>query len=93
MEIPESVARKYIVNVNESKTLNNNVNDNVAHVDYIADKLVAALNNPDSRPYYCKVAWKLPEARIWFNLELALSAGRVPKNYFSWLCTREMRSS
>lgn len=81
---------RYNVIDNESKTLTNNVIVNVAQADAIADKLARALNNPDGRLFYCKVAWRLPEARIWNNLEIA-QTGRNPRNYFTWLCKREMR--
>jgi len=81
-------------NVNVVKTLTNNVNDNVAKnekfVDMIADKLVRELNNPGARLFYCKVAWKLPENKIYNNLELA-KTGKSPQKYFSWLCNREMQ--
>lgn len=79
-------------NVNVSNNLNNNVIDNVAkskQADLIADKLILALNNPSGRAYYCKVAYKLPEARIWDNLEQA-GKGREPAKLFTWLCQRDM---
>ena len=79
--------------VNDSnKTLNNNVNDNVDKskaVDLIADKLVLAFNNPNGRPYYCKVAWKLSEHKIWMHLE-ASAKGRNPAKLFTWLCQRDL---
>lgn len=82
----------YIDNVKEN--LNNNVNDNVARtprqVDDIADKLMNRLGATDNRAFYCKVGWKLSEALIWSNLEVALS-GNSPQRYFSWLCKRQMQ--
>jgi hypothetical protein len=61
-------------------------------VDVIATSLVDKLNNPDSRKYYCKVAYKLPENIIWLHLETALK-GRSPQKYFSWLCNKSMAES
>lgn len=77
------------VNDNVKKTLKNNVIVNESEVNLIASKLSDKLNNPNGRLFYCKVAWQLPEAQIWSNLELALT-GRDPKRYFSWLCKREL---
>lgn len=78
-------------------TVNNNLNntDTVAkskQVDLIADKLVLALNNPDRRAYYCKVAYKLSEAQIWNNLEQS-AKGRSPAKLFTWLCQRDLQNA
>ena len=93
MQIPQQVFHKYNVNNdNVSKNLKNNVIDNVARTratDLLADTLVARLNNPGAREYYCKVAYKLSEAQIHNNLEKALS-GRDPLSYFTWLCNKEL---
>jgi hypothetical protein len=59
-------------------------------VDSIANKIVEKLNNPTRRAYYCKVAWTLPEQKIWNNLELAIEKGKNPQKYFSYLCNKEM---
>lgn len=80
-------------NDNVSNSLTNNDIGNVEkskQVDEIANKLVSALNNPKARSYYCKVAYKLSEAKIWDNLEQA-STGRNPAKLFTWLCQRDMR--
>jgi hypothetical protein len=80
-------------NVNVKKTLKNN--DNVYqrnNKDFIADKLVEALNNPEAREYYCKVAWRLPEATIWNCLETAVR-GNHPAKYFSWLTKQQMEAT
>lgn len=61
-------------------------------VDAIADKLVGLFNNPTRRMFYCKVGWKLSEAQIWNNYELALSKGREPVKYFTYLCNKDMKS-
>ena len=67
-------------------------NDNVGNkyqkakkVDLIADQLVERYNSPQSRPFYCKVAWKLPEAVIWNNVEQA-NKGKSPAHLFNYLC-------
>lgn len=88
-----STTRPTMNNDNVSKTnITNNDIDNVAkskQVDLIAEKLVLALNNPNGREYYCKVAWRLPEAVIWNNLEQS-AKGREPAKLFTWLCQKEM---
>jgi len=76
---------------------NNNYNNNVIEekfgkskkAEQIAQKLVDKLNSKDSYLFYCKVAYALPEARIWINLEQALS-GKNPGGLFNWLCRRDM---
>ncbi len=54
-------------------------------VDFIADKIMERLNTEENRKFYCKVAWKLTEATIWNNMEIALK-GDNPQRYFSFLC-------
>jgi len=85
-------------NDNVATIKNNNVNernnDNVSRtsnqVDAIADRIMVALHADQlSRPFYCKVAWKLSEAIINNNLEQALK-GNNPQRYFTWLCKRYM---
>lgn len=75
---------------------NNIDNDRYARarmVDRIADQLVIRFNNPDFREFYCKVAWKLSEARIWANVETAMEAatkkGTQPGRLFTYLCKRD----
>jgi hypothetical protein len=88
-----------INNVNVLKKLNNNVNvinDIVnlksrteTQVDTIADDLIKKLGVDTSfRPFYCKVGWKLSDATIYNNLEIALK-GKSPAKYFTWLCKRQ----
>lgn len=75
-----------------NNNLTNTVSDTVAkskQVDLIADKLVTELNNPNRRPYYCKISYKLSESQIWNNLETA-QRGRNPQRLFTWLCQRDM---
>lgn len=84
-------------NVNEivigdlDTNFNNNTNDKYERsrkVENIADALVEKLGNPGGRQFYCKVAWKLSEARIWSNVEQAL-VGRQPARLFTYLCKRD----
>lgn len=82
MELPTKLLEQY--NDNVKTKLSNSVND----IDSKADYIVSKLNNPTSRPYYCKVAMKLSEAQINQNLELAMG-GRDPRRYFTWLCNRQ----
>lgn len=80
---------KLNVSVNNINTLNTKGNTNsyrIVEVQQTAHKLADQLNNPGSFKFYCKMAWRLPEHKIWSNLEQALT-GRDPKKYFSWLCT------
>lgn len=80
---------------NGNRDLDNNVIDNDRNydkskqVDMIADRLVEKLNaQSTSRPFMCKVAWKLSEARIWDNLEQALK-GKNPTGLFIYLCKKD----
>jgi len=80
---------------NVNQRLNNNVIDNVvkrtaSQVDSLADRMMAKLHATDNRDFYCKVGWKLSEAVINNNLELAVNKGKDPQRYFSWLCKRVM---
>lgn len=69
--------------------INTTTTKTLVEVRSIAQKLSDKLNNPSRFEYYCKVAWKLPEHRIWINLEIALT-GNSPARYFSFLCSKEM---
>ena len=60
-------------------------------VEVIADDLVEKLKvNNQSRPFMCKVAWRLPESTIYSNLEQA-TAPKVknPVGLFIYLCKRD----
>lgn len=71
---------------------NNNVNDQKygrsRKVENIADRLITIFGNEQFRPFYCKVAWKLSEAKIWSNVEQA-QKGNNPAKLFSYLCKRD----
>lgn len=84
MQIPEALLNKYY-----NDNVKQNINNNVIDIENKADYLVSKLNNPESRPYYCKVAMNLSEADIARNLEIALT-GRNPQRYFTWLCNRQL---
>ena len=60
-------------------------------VEVIADELLQKLGAKDqSRPFMCKVAWKLSEARIYSNLEQATSPKvKNPIGLFIYLCKRD----
>ena len=85
------------VNVTENVNLtgNYNFNDNdkyarAKRVEAIADQLVSKLGNSTFRAFYCKVAWKLSEARIWSNYEAAIKGNPTqPGKLFSYLCKRD----
>lgn len=81
-------------NVNGNLTSNNNINDNDKYdkgkfADNVATRLQSKLGmKDDSKPFLCKVAYKLPESRIWDNCEQALK-GNNPIGLFIWLCKRD----
>lgn len=82
-----------IENETVSLTSNNNyiVNDKYARakrVEEIADQLVEKFKSTEYRGFFCKVAWKLSEARIWSNYEQAIK-GKQPGRLFSYLCKRD----
>lgn len=60
-------------------------------VETIADDLLKKLGAKDqSRPFMCKVAWKLSEAKIYANLEQATSPkSKNPIGLFIYLCKRD----
>lgn len=72
---------------------NENVNDRYARskkVEEIADMLLMKLGlDQGSRPFMCKVAWKLSEACIWGNLEKAQNGSKNPVGLFIFLCKRD----
>lgn len=80
-----------IDNDNGVKNLTNNDNDidRGKQVELIAYKLVDYFKSPDSFKFYCKVAYKLPESKIWNNYESA-KKGNNPAGLFNWLCRRDM---
>lgn len=80
---------------NGNRSLENNVivndrnYDKSKQVDMIADRLLDKLGaTSDSRPFMCKTAWKLSEARIWANVEQALK-GKNPTGLFIYLCKKD----
>lgn len=83
---------------NVSLTDNNNYIDNDVkakqyqqgkRVEILADELLIKMGaDIKSRPFMCKVAWKLSEARIWYNVESALK-GTNPMGLFIYLCKRD----
>lgn len=86
------MAKTNNVNVNGSeKGLKNNVNviDRAKEVELIAHQLVDKFKSRESFPFYCKVAYSLPESTIWSNYEQSLK-GRTPAKLFNFLCRRDM---
>lgn len=62
-----------------------------AQVDLIADKLVSIFGSPRSRPFYCKVAWKLRREVVMRLAQIAKADGnRSPGGLFNVLARREM---
>lgn len=59
-------------------------------VEEIADSLLEKLNvDEKSRPFMCKVAWKLSESRIWQNVEQAQKSKVNSVGLFIYLCKRD----
>ena len=60
-------------------------------VDVIADQLVEKLGNSKYRAFYCKVAFKLSEARIWQHYETAVAGAKDgnPGKLFTYLCKKD----
>ncbi len=79
--------------ITNTKHNNVNVNNkyliNVNNVRLIADKLSTALNDKKSYDYFMKIAWHLPEYKIWNNLEYS-AKGKDPRKLFTWLCKQDM---
>lgn len=82
---------------------NNNINDNdnvsfkerlrkSKHAEDIAHRLVKNFDSPGSFEFYCKIAYALPENRIWNNYEQATTSKKVknPAGLFNWLCRKDM---
>lgn len=80
-----------ITNVIDNDIVNKNKYDKSKFVELTAKVLVEKLHNPGAYAFYCKVAYKLPESRIWLHLESA-QKGKDPKKLFTWLCNRDMQS-
>lgn len=80
------------VNVRGNLKHNDNVNDidKAKMVEMIAHDLADKFHAQDSFPFYCKVAYSLPEHTIWSNYEQSLK-GRSPGKLFNWLCRRDMK--
>lgn len=59
-------------------------------VEEMADELMAKLSaKPESRPFLCKVAWRLSESTIWQNYESSRK-GKNPMGLFIYLCKRDL---
>lgn len=79
---------------------NNTYTDNVTdgdkykkskEVELVAMQLVDKFNTPSWFPFYCKVAYKLPQDLIWRLYEQAHGKKvRDPAKLFYYLCDRAM---
>lgn len=79
-----NTSTKNLPSVNSTNT---STNKTIGEVRLIATRLEEKLGQqvPSRYKYYCKVAWRLPEAIIWSNLEEALT-NETPAKLFAWLC-------
>lgn len=60
-------------------------------VDLVADQLVEMFGSQRSRPFYCKVAWKLSRETVFRLAQIARADGtRSPGGLFNVLARREM---
>ncbi len=83
-------------NVNVSLNNNNNVNvsQSIKEADRIADWLEEKLCSPQSRPFYCKVAYSLNEPKIHQLLATAQERTKTtPARYFTFLANLEMNKN
>lgn len=73
---------------------NDNVNkyELAQKVEGIAYALVDKFGAPNNFEYYCKIAYKLSESRIWLNFERA-KKGNSPAKLFTYLCNKDMRQN
>lgn len=77
------------VRTNNYNDIDNGRYDKGKQVEFVADKLQQRLGmKKKSRPFLCKAAYKLSEARLWDNCDQALK-GKNPAGLFIWLCKRD----
>lgn len=81
---------KTLKNTSVSAVKNTNNTKTLMQVQTIANTLCDRLSNETRFEYYCKIAWRLPESKIWGNLEKALT-GNNPAKYFSFLCNLDLQ--
>lgn len=84
------------VSVNGSLNPNDNSNNNDIYnasrnAERIAYALVDKFHAKGSFEFYCKVAYALPEHKIWKLYERATTSkgAKNPAGLFNWLCKRE----
>lgn len=78
-------------NVN-AKNLNNNIG--IEEADSISNWLAEKLNSPQSREFYCKVAYTLSKPKIHELLSKSLEKSKTtPARYFSFLASIEMKGT
>ena len=86
--------------VNEISFKRNN-NDNVGRrktqaeierADRLADYACEKIGSRGAREFYCKAAYELSDAIFIDCVETAVSKGRNPTKYLSWLLSYQLRS-
>lgn len=97
---------KHIISVRDRVSVTdsvNNLNTNkgptvkrkrtLREVQHIAHQIEGKLgkSTPSRFPYFCKVAWRLPENKVWLHVEAAMGTGctSTPTQLFIWLCQQE----
>ena len=80
-----------------NKTINDNEDKfkkpsmiNESEVDKIADWLVEKMGYLNNRPYYCKVARKLPKDTLERFADYERDRGKHSGNLFTFLCEQEI---
>lgn len=105
-EISQILASKLSLSVSDSVLNKKNTNTKtltlntrtVDEVHDIAQKIEATLGKqiPSRFTLYCKYAWRLSEAKIFANLETAITPNpkvRNPQALFTWLCEQDMKKA
>jgi hypothetical protein len=81
-------------NGKEIKTTNGIGTEQYVEADNIADWLVEKLCSPNSRKFYCKVAYKLTRPKITELLAEAQEKSKTtPAQYFTFLANKELTKS
>lgn len=91
------VNRKHNDNVTDNGVLTNSSNVNVIdkyerarRVERVADQLVEKFGSDKYRAFYCKVAMKLSEGRIWTHYETATRVNPgAPGKMFTFLVKKD----
>lgn len=83
--------KSMIINDNDRADVENSRKRKVRQTEYIANTLVTRFNAPNSRNFFLKCAWRLPEQFIWSAYEATKREDiKSPIKYFVRACSNEM---